>query len=159
MEKEAPKKIPVWVVDLDGSLADTSSIIHHVAGLPKHLKNYEAFHTESAHVPPIPMVQAKIAEAYAAGNQIVIATGRKEQWRQLSADYYAKHNEAPLLAMHMRADDDNRGQVEFKTELIDWMMSPESPYDVKGSIEDRPALCEHWRSYPGVEVIEVPGWE
>lgn len=151
---EARKKVPVVVVDLDGTLADTTTIIHYVAGLPKAQKNYEAFHQESAHVPPIPMVQEWIKNQYLAGNQIVYATGRKEQWRELSLAYIAEHTKEPALALYMRPDDDERSQVEWKTEMIGQLIEQ---YDVKGAIEDRPPIVEVWKDH-GIPVVLVPGW-
>lgn len=155
------EKIRVRIIDLDGTLADTSTINHYVAGLPKHLKNYEAFHIESADVPSIPMVVEWIREGHALGEQMVVLTGRKEMWRELSATFWDKHVLGPfgieLLAMYLRPDDDERSQVEWKTSMIEWLLSDDSPYQVTCAAEDRPPIVEAWERH-GVPVLVVPGW-
>lgn len=150
--REASKE-RVIVVDLDGTLCDTSSVLHFVKDLPKGQKNYDAFHEGSRDCPPIPMVQQWIAEQYAAGAKIVIATGRKEKWRELSAAYIAEHMPQPYIAMYMCGNSDHRGQVEFKSELIHELVEK---YDVVGAIEDRQAVIDVWNEL-GIPVVHVPG--
>lgn len=149
------KKIPVVVVDLDGTLCDTSSVLHHVKGLPRDKKNYDAFHEGSRHCPPIKMVQDMVAEDVANGLKVVIATGRKERWRALSHDYTEEHLGAPYIEMYMRPDDDHRSQVEFKTELIGQLVEQ---YDIKRAYEDRQAVVDVWRSH-GIPVVHIEGEE
>lgn len=100
--------------DLDGTLCDTSSIEHLVAG---EEKDFRAFHAASAHCPPRADVVAGLQDARARGLVVVLWTAREFVWRDLTLDWLDAHDLAHD-GLYMRLAADFRPAVKIKTELL-----------------------------------------
>lgn len=100
--------------DLDGTLCDTSSIEHLVAGPDA---DYRAFHAASATCPPVEEVLAALRRAREQGLAVLLWTGREFVWRDLTLDWLARH-EIGFDGLYMRLAADYRPAVTVKSELL-----------------------------------------
>ena len=66
------------IFDVDGTLADVTSIRHHVL---QRRKDFDAFHSLSVNVPPHADVVSLAHDVQAAGHAVVVVTARSTQWR------------------------------------------------------------------------------
>lgn len=146
---------PAVLVDVDGTLADVSSIRHYVRPAPgRRWKDFDAFHRESVNVPAHVHVVNIVAEAAAAGFDIVIVTARRARWRNHTAMWLAL-NDVPSHAMFMRADNDGRKDVEVKRDMLARI---KLTWDPQLAIDDNPAILALWES-EGIPTLRVAGWE
>lgn len=93
----------------------------------------------------------------AAGRyQVIFMSGRKEQCRAKTVKWIDEHmffvpGFGPSLVL-MRADDDNRPDVEVKRDL--YRKHIEGHYEVAYVLDDRNSVVEMWRSL-GLTVLQV----
>lgn len=144
-------KRPAAIFDMDGTLANVSSIRHHVRG---RRKDFGAFHGESVNVPANHEVVAMAQDMHTAGIDIVIVTARKHMWRNHTAMWLALNN-VPSVAMFMRHDTDSRKDVEVKRDILTRIRQT---WDVVAAVDDNPAITALWIS-EGIPTFIVPGWE
>jgi len=100
--------------DLDGTLCDTSAIVHLTQGPDR---DYRAFHAASAGCPPDAAVRAALEDARRRGLAIVLWTGREFVWRDLTIDWLAAH-EIAWDGLYMRLAADYRPAPKVKAELL-----------------------------------------
>ncbi|WP_313408342.1 hypothetical protein [Aeromicrobium sp.] len=136
--------------DLDGTLCDTSSIAHLVAGPGA---DYRAFHAASADCPPAADVVAAVADARRRGLAVVLWTGREFVWRDLTLDWLAGH-EIAFDGLYMRLAADYRPATKVKAELLRDIAG--DGFSVTEAWEDDRPVAELLRD-AGVEVTLVPG--
>lgn len=144
-------KRPAVIFDMDGTLADVSAIRHYVAQAPK---DFDKFHAESVNCPPHEWVAESARNLSRAGYDILVVTARKHRWRHQTAWWLGMHN-IPSDALFMRADGDQRKDVEVKRDIL---ASIREVWDVVYAYDDNPAIIALWRS-EGIPVTVVPGWE
>ncbi len=75
------KKRQAYIFDVDGTLADVSSILHYVKGdrtTEKFKKNFDKFHEESVNVPPHDEVLDMVWDAAERDFDIIVVTARKK---------------------------------------------------------------------------------
>lgn len=129
----------MYVFDIDGTLADASHRLHHIAGKPK---NWPAFFEASRGdlvIEPI----AKIARLMLAnGYPIAYVTGRPESTRSFTLEWLLHHHlwNSPQTHLFMRPVHDYRKDEEVKPELIEKL-----PYPVTAIFEDRSRVVQKWR--------------
>lgn len=129
----------MYVFDIDGTLADASHRLHHIAGKPK---NWPAFFESSRGdlvIEPI----AKIARLMLAnGYPIAYVTGRPESARDSTLVWLHKNYlwNSPQTQLFMRPVGDYRKDTEVKPELIKLL-----PYPVTAIFEDRTSVVQKWR--------------
>lgn len=144
------------VVDMDGTLLDTTSILHHVwAGHPDWAgrANLDAFHQESAWCPPIPTTVAAARGHHADGTTVLIVTGRAEKWRQLS-ETWLDEAEVPRAGVWMRTDGDQRSARIVKAEILAKL---QAEYDIIHAYDDDPEVIAMWAEQ-NIPATVVPGW-
>lgn len=139
------------IFDMDGTLADVSSIRHHVAG-PK--KDFDTFHRESVNVPPNADVVKMAHEAKSAGHDVIVVTARKAKYRNHTATWLGLH-EVPSDAMYMRSDKDNRPDAEVKQDILNRVSRS---WDVVHAVDDNPNVLKVWEKN-GIRTTRVPGWQ
>jgi uncharacterized HAD superfamily protein len=139
------------IVDMDGTLADVTSIRHHVRQRPK---DFDAFHRESVNVPPHDHVVQQVRDFKAAGHDILIVTARKARWRHHTAMWLAL-NDVPNDALFMRGDKDGRVDVEVKKDILD---NISLNWTIVHAIDDNPSIIRLWEDH-NIPVTIVPGWE
>ena len=129
----------MYVFDIDGTLADASHRLHHIAGTPK---NWPAFFEASRGdlvIEPI----AKIARLMLANSYpIAYVTGRPESTRSFTLEWLLQHHlwNSPQTHLFMRPVHDYRKDEEVKPELIKKL-----PYPVTAIFEDRACVVQKWR--------------
>lgn len=138
------------IFDMDGTLCDVTSIRHHVLG---RRKNYDAFHYGSLFCPPVGWVAEKLHAHAAADRSIIVVTARKRKWHQLTKNWFMQ-NGLYYDEIHMRADDDDRKDVEVKRDIYAQFANR---YRIIKAYDDNPSIVALWRSL-GIETVEVPGW-
>jgi phosphoglycolate phosphatase-like HAD superfamily hydrolase len=138
---------PVVIVDIDGTIADVHHRLHHIEGRGRN-KNWKAFFEAMDRDPPIPPVIAKVREL-AADNEIVMLTGRPEDYRQRTVAWLERHD-VPFEQLLMRPGGDRRSDFVTKEELLATLAGRE----IRLAIDDRAPVCEMYRRH-GLDVWEI----
>ena len=145
------------IFDMDGTLADVSSIRHHIippTPKPKGwYKDFHAFHTESASVPVNSSVLDHAHRANVLGNAILIVTARRAMYRHQTAWFLAMHG-VPSDALYMRRDDDARPDYEVKKDILARILTQ---YNVIHAVDDNPSVIALWHEN-GISTTIVEGW-
>lgn len=145
------------LVDMDGTLANVSSVRHLVDGINTK-KDFHAFHTASEFVPSNRQAVDFCIRHHKAGDKIVIVTARMEQWRGVSDRFLDREvrPHAPIEAMYMRADGDYRKDYDVKKEIL---AEIRELFNVVGAIDDNPNVISLWEEEGIPEIEVVPGWD
>lgn len=146
-----PPRRTAAIFDMDGTLADVSSIRHHVTG---PVKNFDAFHAASVDVPPNPEVVKAARDAKAAGHDVFVVTAREAKWRNHTAAWLGI-NDVPSDGMFMRANKDQRPDYEVKREIHDKISQT---HDIVHAHDDNPEVIRLWKE-KGIPTTVVPGWD
>ena len=137
------------IFDIDGTLADVSERIHYVRKKPK---NWNAFSQGMAQDKAIHSMVRLCNILYASGIQIILCSGRSENYRQQTADWLAQQrvNYHDLL---LRKDNDRRQDSVVKRE----MLANLDKTKILFVVEDRSRVVEMWRSEGLVCLQCAPG--
>lgn len=138
------------IFDMDGTLCDVSSIRHHVT---EGNRDFAAFHSESVNCPPHRHVAEAAQGAHRSGLAVLIVTARKHKFRPHTAMWLAL-NGVPSDAMWMRANHDNRVDVEVKRDMLRQIRRSWNPVL---AWDDNPSILALWEA-EGIPFIRVPGW-
>ncbi len=128
------------IADLDGTLCDVSSILHHVVGDDR---DYAAFHAASAGCPPHGAVVEAVRAAHDSGQAVLVVTGREFIWRDLTLDWLAAH-EIPYDELVMRIVGDYRPDDVVKAEMLDQLEA--DGWHVTDAWEDSDDIIALWES-------------
>ena len=140
-----------WIVDIDGTIANTEHRIHYITD--GH-KNWNAWHANAHKDEPIEEVVALLDMAAANDIKIVLCTARDEKCRQDSIDWLEAHD-IPYDALYMRKQWDRRDDDIVKFELLEQIY--EAGYEPILVLEDRDRVVKMWRS-AGLRCLQVaPG--
>lgn len=143
------------IFDMDGTLADVSSIRHHIVPMPpSRSKNFVRFHEDSVNVPPHEWVVRAAHEVHKQGFAVIIVTARGARFRNQTAMWLAL-NGVPSDLMFMRPDKDHRPDFEVKKDILnrirDLGFVPILAFD------DNPNVIALWES-ENIPVVRVPGY-
>lgn len=142
MNATAPAKRSAVLVDMDGTLAiitDRNPYSHH--GVLKDKPN-------------APVIEVARALA-AAGQTLVIVSGRSELAREDTEAWLVRHLGVAFDGPFMRADGDDRKDAIIKKEL--YRKSIEPNYQVLCVLDDRDQVVRMWRAL-GLTCLQVaPG--
>lgn len=141
------------IVDVDGTLCDVASVLHHVQRTPK---DFDAFHAGSADCPPHTDVIRQVVEHHRGGHTIVVVTARMYRWEDVTRDWLTRHLPVPHLGPFMRGDRDYRPDVEVKRD-IHRVLTTDHGLSIVQAIDDSPAIIELWEQL-GIPTTVVPGW-
>lgn len=133
------------IFDLDGTLCDTSTIVHLVEGDDK---DYPAFHAASAACPAHEDVAAAAREQAGLGRAVLVVTSREFIWRDLSLDWLVQHD-VPYDALYMRIVGDFRKDVVIKAEILQQVAA--DGFRVLEAWEDKQPVADLW-SENGIDV-------
>lgn len=136
------------IFDMDGTLCDTSQIVHLIEG---EEKDYAAFHAASASCPVRPEVAEAARQQAASGLAILVVTSREFIWRDLTLDWLVAH-EIPYDALYLRIVGDYRKDVVIKTEILQQIEA--DGFRVVEAWDDKPAVLDLWRE-KGIAVHAV----
>jgi hypothetical protein len=146
-----PSVTDVVIFDIDGTLCDTRSIVHHVTG---EKKDFDAFHAASADCPPNAHVVDMYRREVASGTPVVIVTGRGAQWWQMTSEWLDRHG-IDHIGIFMRPEGDYRPDTVVKSEILDLVVS--RGYRVVRAYDDRPSVLAMWRER-GISAVDVGTW-
>ena len=136
----------IVVVDMDGTLADVRHRLHYIKEPAK--KDWKGFFQGQVHDKPFPAIAQRV-RALGRDHEIVIVTGRPEQYRSGTETWLKKFN-IPFSRIYMRPAGDHRPDYIVKGEILRKL----GPERVSLAFEDRPPVCEVYRR-AGVRVIAV----
>ncbi len=128
------------IFDLDGTLCDTSSIVHLIEGDDK---DYAAFHAASGACPPRPDIVVAARTQADQGRAVLIVTSREFIWRDLSLDWLVEH-EVPHDGLYLRISGDFRKDVVVKKEILQQIT--DDGFTVLEAWDDKDTVLELWRS-------------
>ena len=127
------------IFDLDGTLCDTSEIVHLIEGDDK---DFAAFHAASAGCPAHEDVVAAAQRQAELGRSVLVVTSREFVWRDVSLDWLVAHG-VPYEALHMRIVGDYRKDVVVKKEILQQIVA--DGFTVLEAWDDAPAVVDLWR--------------
>ena len=136
------------IFDLDGTLCDTTQIVHLIEGDDK---DFAAFHAASADCPPHADVVAAARAQADLGRAVIVVTSREFVWRDLSLDWLVAHD-VPHDALHMRIVGDYRKDVVVKAEILQQIV--DDGFTVLEAWDDQPAVLDLWREH-GIDVHPI----
>ena len=139
----------IVIFDIDGMLADVSERIHHVRNKPK---NWKAFFQGMAQDKAIHSMVRVCNILYGSGIQIVLCSGRKEEYREQTIQWLAQQG-VNYHDLFLRKDNDRRSDTEVKRELLASLDKSKILFVV----EDRSRVVEMWRSEGLVCLQCAPG--
>lgn len=144
------------IVDVDGTLCDTSTILYHLLpSLPgwKGYKDMEGFHKASAWCPAIAATVAEVRKHREAGRGILIMTARHEKWKALTVGWLEGVVEWDEI--YMRGDTDDRPAPVVKADLLQKVRA--RGWNPVHAIDDDPSVIKMWTMH-GIPTTTVPGW-
>jgi phosphoglycolate phosphatase-like HAD superfamily hydrolase len=138
--------------DMDGTLANVSTIRHHVAG-PK--RDFHRFHSESIDAPPHPEIVdlARYVHEKTPYHTLIV-TARDERYAPLTLQWLHEQG-IPYTDAYFRRSGDTRPDVAVKEDLL--VNHIRKLYQPFAAVDDNPAVLPLWRRH-GLSVIEVPGF-
>ena len=142
------------IFDMDGTLANVSSIRHYLKPDIHHGKDFDTFHAESVNVPPHSHVVNAEQVAKLLGHDVVIVTARKHMWRHQTAWWLAMHG-VPSDALFMRGNKDQRKDYDVKKDILSTIRQAWTPIH---AWDDNPNIIRLWNE-EGIPCTVVPGWE
>lgn len=137
------------IFDIDGTLADVSERIHY---LKKKPKNWDAFFQGMAQDKAIHSMVRLCNLLYDSGIQIILCSGRNEQYRTETMTWLAEQN-VRYHDLLLRKDNDRRSDTIVKRE----MLASIDRSKVLFVVEDRSKVVEMWRSEGLVCLQCAPG--
>jgi phosphoglycolate phosphatase-like HAD superfamily hydrolase len=136
------------IFDMDGTLCDTSSVLHFIEGDDK---DYAAFHAASADCPPHADVVEAARTEQGSGRAILVVSSREFIWRDLTLDWLVKH-EVPYDALYLRIVGDYRKDVAIKKDILAQITA--DGFEVLAAWDDKPSVLDLWREND-IEVHDV----
>ena len=153
-------KRKAWIFDVDGTLADVDSILHHVVNQDPSTnsfkKDFTKFHGESIDVPPHKKTIDLLYQAIKENGplDIIVVTARNEEWRSHTSYWLAK-NSVPHQALFMRADKDYRPDYEVKLDILNQI---QLIWDVEHAVDDNPKIIKLWEQN-GISTTKIGDWD
>ena len=144
------------IFDMDGTLADVSSIVHHL-NVPLNRMEIEAldlYHELSVDVPAVEETVRAAQSAHDLGYAVLIVTARKTKYMEVTGHFIVKHD-IPCEAIFMRSDDDLRSDYELKKDILRRIRA--QGYVVERDYDDNPEIIKLWQE-AGVETVHVTGF-
>jgi len=141
------------IFDMDGTLADVSSIRHYLRQ-DNGNKDFNTFHSESVNVPAHSHVVNAAQVAHMLGKAVLVVTARKHMWRHHTAWWLAMHG-VPSDMLMMRGNEDYRKDYLVKKDMLDTIRQA---YNVIHAWDDNPSVIQLWKD-EGIPCTVVPGWD
>ncbi len=149
---------PLYIFDLDGTLANAEHRIHHINCEPK---NWPAFFADCIHDAPINAALKTLHALRKGGAEIWVWTGRSDEVKAQTLDWLHRNGvfrgfwnpiRAPEALM-MRKAGDHRTDVAVKS---DWLaaLDPPERNRLTAVFEDRASVVKMWRD-AGVPCFQV----
>lgn len=143
----------VYIVDIDGTIADLSHRKHFIERNPKEWDHfYDEWEFDKPIIQVISLIRIIGFRTFHEDDlEIVYVTGRPERIRDETSRFLMRHG-LPNGTMLMREDGDHRSDEIVKKELYEIIVQKGGK--VIGVFEDRPSVCRMWREL-GLTVYQV----
>jgi phosphoglycolate phosphatase-like HAD superfamily hydrolase len=152
MRKRLGTSYPVYVFDIDGTIADCTHRLHHIKTKPKNWKEF--FATMSEDLPIIPMID--MMERLEVGAVIIFCTGRPEAHREVTLEWLKTHvvfeSEITTHDLYMRGHGDHRPDYTAKADLADKIIHDFG--EIALWFDDRQGVVDALRA-KGIKVLQV----
>lgn len=129
------------IIDIDGTISDGTHRLHHVRPDAGKERDYEAFHSLCSADTVVESVAA-VVRSLAATSQVVLLTGRPENYRWQTVCWLEANN-IPYDGLWMRPVGDNTPAPEYKKGVLDALQI--IGHDVFLAIEDADEVVAMWR--------------
>lgn len=140
-----------WIVDIDGTVANTEHRIHYITNWHK---NWDAWHASAHKDEPIEQIVELLDMAVTFEIKIVLCTARDEKCREDTIKWF-EENDIPYDALYMRKLGDRRDDDIVKFELLERIY--EDGYEPTLVLDDRDRVVKMWRA-AGLRCLQVaPG--
>lgn len=138
-----------YIFDIDGTLADHTHRLYHIAKEPK---DWRAFFAEVGGDKRIPHMWELCNDLFCTGSTFVYVSGRSDECRSLTQDWL-NWNDFPCSdQLYMRKAGDHRPDYQVKGELLDQLLA--DGYVPIMAFDDRTQVVNFWRSR-GVPCAQV----
>lgn len=143
---------PIYIFDLDGTLADIRHRLHHING---EVKDWNAFFAACVNDEPIEEVIELLQSLQVTGGLIWIVTGRSDQVLEATRWWLRQWDIHPHKLM-MRKAGDKRPDHVIKQEFLE-NVSQDERRCIRMVFEDRDRVVQMWRDN-GLRCLQVaPG--
>lgn len=149
---------PLYIFDIDGTLADGSHRVHHIEKSPKDWDTYFSLCGDDA---PIASVIQTLRDLYYSGCEIRFFSGRSEVVRNLTIDWLSRYtvygpHDLDEARLRMRPAGDHCDDPILKRRFLD-EMHPADRARLVAVFDDRDRVVSMWRE-AGVRCYQVaPG--
>lgn len=137
----------IVLCDLDGTLSDTEHRLHHIRGIHR---DFDAFFAASGEDEPIGPVITLVNALAAAGKEIHIITGRREDTREITEAWLERHG-VSYDRLTMRGLADRTPDHVLKRR---WFEADYDPADILLALEDRARVVVMYREL-GITCLQV----
>jgi uncharacterized HAD superfamily protein len=134
------------LVDIDGTIAKVGERLKYLQGKPDYDKFYASCFDDAPITEIIDLVKT-LADNYT----IVYCTGRREQVRKNTTDWFSKHN-LPAGKLLMRPNGDKRHDVACKPAQL--QKAGIQLAEIAFVLEDRNSMVKQWRKL-GLKCLQV----
>lgn len=139
----------IVIFDIDGTLADVSSRVHHLHKTPK---DWDAFFEAIPQDKAIHSMVRLCNILYEAGLKILLCSGRSEQYRPETVDWLTRQ-QVKYHELLLRREEDRRSDAVVKQEILAGLDRSQILFVV----EDRQGVVDMWRSEGLVCLQCAPG--
>ena len=140
-----------YIVDIDGTLANTNHRIHHLLQSPK---DWKSWHSKSMNDGVHWELVDILSWAMEKDIKIILCTGRDEEYRQDTKEWLFL-NDIPYDMLYMRTRGDRRDDDVVKLEMLKDIR--DKGYNPVLVFEDRDRVVKMWRK-EGIRCYQVaPG--
>ncbi len=143
----------IVVFDLDGTLVDVTGLEPWMLA---ERTDFDVYHDIVQWRLPKPEVLEQLHNHVDEGDDIMIVTGRGEEFMQSTLAWLHEHV-IPYYGIRMRTIGDTRPGHEVKRDLLEGLIK-EDGYVIKKAYEDDPACAKMMETEFGVDVELIPGF-
>jgi hypothetical protein len=141
-------RLPLLVSDLDGTLTNFQHRLHFLKDGPS--PDWLAFNSSACADTPVAASVNILKLAYRCQWKIVIVTGRSDKYIHATTRWLQRYA-VPYDRLFMRADGDNRSDVDVKRDIYNIHLKHRN---IQFVMEDRDKLVEMWRGF-GLTCLQV----
>ena len=140
----------IYLVDIDGTVADPTHRLHFIQDKPA---DWKAFFAACPDDKPIPEVIEVVRALAFHGDLLYMMTGRSDAVRYETGCWLNSYF-IPFYRLWMRADGDHREDSVVKSEMLDKLLSSHEITEIAGVFEDRQQCVDMYRAR-GLRVFQV----
>jgi len=133
---------PIYIFDLDGTLALCEHRLHYIQKTPKDWRAFFAACVDDKPCHPVIRVARLLRKG---GADVQIWTARSDEVREQTQDWICMHN-VPYSVLKMRSAGDHRNDDELKAEWLESLVGTPLFSRIAGVFENRKRVVDMWRA-------------